>query len=104
MDVGREAQLSSGRREPSRVRHRGETAHMARKGTDRTALFVFLGLGAVVAAGLGVWILGDLSRAEKEAKAAAGDVPTLPNGRLQFVISNSTEGVWLALDEVRRTG
>jgi hypothetical protein len=77
---------------------------MAKKGANRTALFVFLGLGAVAAAGLGVWILGDVTRAEKEAKVAASDLPTLPNGRLQFVISNSTEGVWLALDEVRRAG
>jgi len=77
---------------------------MARKAANRTALFVFLGLGAVAAAGLGVWILGDVTRAEKEAKVAASDLPTLPNGRLQFVISNSTEGVWLALDEVRRAG
>jgi len=77
---------------------------MAKTSPSRNALFVFLGLGAVVAAGLGVWILGDVGRAKNEAEAAASDLPTLPNGRLQFVISNSTEGVWLALDEVRRTG
>lgn len=77
---------------------------MARKGSNRTVLFVFLGLGAFVATGLGVWILGDLSRARKDAEAAASDLPTLPNGRLQFVISTSTDATWLALDEVRRAG
>lgn len=78
---------------------------MARKrGGAPTALFVFLGLGAAVAVGLGAWIMADVSRAEKEARAAAADPPILPNGRLQFVASNSNEATWLALDDVRRTG
>lgn len=104
MDAVVEAPLPSAPRERSRVRNRGEIAHMARKAANRTGLFVFLGLGAVAAAGLGVWIVGDLARAKTEAAAAARDLPTLPNGRLQFVTSNSTEATWLALDEVRRAG
>lgn len=73
-------------------------------GANRTVLYVFLGLGAVVAAGLAFWILSDVNRAETEAKAAASDPPTLPNGRLQFITSNSTEATYLSLDGLQRTG
>jgi tetratricopeptide (TPR) repeat protein len=71
-------------------------------GANRTTLFVFLGLGAAVAAGLALWIAGDVGRAGKEAEAAAKDVPVLPAGPLQFVMSNSNEATYLALDTVRR--
>lgn len=79
---------------------------MARRkaGANRTVLLVFLALGALAAAGLGAWVLADVSRARQEAAAAAKDLPTLPNGRLQFITSTSTEGVWLSLDDVRRAG
>jgi hypothetical protein len=75
---------------------------MARKGPNRTALFVFLGLGAAAAAGLGFWMFSDVSRAEKEEAAATANPPTLPTGPLQFVMSNSTDATYVALDTVKR--
>ena len=77
---------------------------MSRKkgGTKRTAPFVFVGLGAAVAAALALWITGDVNRASREAEAAARNVPILPAGPLQFVMSNSNEATYLALDSVRR--
>ena len=75
---------------------------MAKKDANRTALFVFLGLGAVAAAGVGFWMFSDVSRAEQEKAAAAANPPTLPTGPLQFVMSNSTDATYLALDTVKR--
>jgi tetratricopeptide (TPR) repeat protein len=76
-----------------------------RKGkANRAPLIVFLGLGGAAAAGIGLWLWSDVTRAEKEAEAAARDVPVLPDGRLQFLTSNSEAGSYLALETVRREG
>lgn len=85
--------------------NRGEIGMAGRKaGANRTVVFVFLGLAIAAAAGIGVWIVGDVNRAETEAEAAANDPPTLPDGRLQFIASNSTEATYLALDGLQRAG
>lgn len=75
---------------------------MARK-TPNTVLFVFLGLCALVAGGVGFWLLSDVSRAKQEAAEAAANPPTLPAGPLQFVMSNSTDVTYVALDTVKRS-
>ena len=43
---------------------------MAKK-TSNTVLFGFLGLAAVVAAGVGAWMFADVSKAKKAATEAA---------------------------------
>ncbi len=74
-----------------------------RKGkANRAPLFVFLGLGGAASVGIGLWFWSDMNRAQQEAEAAARDVPVLPDGRLQFLTSNSEAGTYLALDTVRR--
>lgn len=75
---------------------------MARK-TPNTVLFVFLGLCALVAGGVGFWLLSDVSRAKQEAAEAAANPPTLPAGPLQFAMSNSTDVTYVALDTVKRS-
>jgi hypothetical protein len=75
---------------------------MARKKGPNTGLIVFAGLGAVVLGGVGAWMFSDVSRAKKEAAEAAANPPTLPAGPLQFVMANSTEATYVALDTVKR--
>lgn len=75
---------------------------MAKRGSGRTGLFIFLGLVAVAAVGGGLWLAGDVDRAKTEAAAAAKIVPTLPAGRLQLLQSGMVESRFLALDETRK--
>ena len=75
---------------------------MARK-TPNAVLFVFLGLSVLVVGGVGFWLLSDVSRAKQEAAEAAANPPTLPAGPLQFVMSNSTDVTYVALDTVKRS-
>lgn len=77
----------------------------ARKGkANRAQLIVALGIGGAAAAGIGLWLWSDVNRAAQEAEAAAKDVPVLPDGRLQWLTTNSEAGTYLALDTVRREG
>lgn len=74
---------------------------MAKTGPN-VGLFIFLGLGVVVLGGVGLWMFNDVERARKEAAEAAANPPSLPGGRLQLVMSNSTEATYLALDTVKK--
>lgn len=76
---------------------------MARKRTNRTGLFVFLGVAAAALAGGGVWMANDQARAAREARSAAQDVPALPTGRLQVVAAGVAEARLLDLDSVGRS-
>lgn len=75
---------------------------MAKKKGPNVGLFIFLGLGVVVLGGVAFWMLSDVSRAKQEAAEAAANPPTLPGGKLQFLVSNSTDASYLALDTVKK--
>lgn len=74
------------------------------KRTANTGLFVFLGLAAVAAAGVGGWMAMDASRAKKaEAEAeATAHPPVLPAGPLQLLTEDSTAATYLAQASVAR--
>lgn len=76
---------------------------MARRGANRTGLYVFLAVAALAAVGGGLWLAGEQARARREAQAAARDVPVLPAGQLQVVGSSTSETRLVALDGLRRS-
>jgi hypothetical protein len=77
---------------------------LARKKPNRAPLFAFLGVSALVLAGLGWWITGDVTRQAAEDKAAAAIVPKLPAGRMRVVHTSATEVGYLAIDELKPLG
>jgi hypothetical protein len=75
---------------------------LAKRKPNRAPLIAaFLALSALVLAGLGWWITGDVARQRAEDKAAAAIVPVLPVGRMRVVHTSATEVRYLAIDELK---
>lgn len=67
-----------------------------------TGLFVFLGLTALAAAGTGLWMVTDMSRAKSAQAEAAAHPPQLPAGPLQLLKEDSTAATYLARSSISR--
>lgn len=74
---------------------------IARRRSGQAQLVIFAVAAALALAAGGWFIAGDALKADRDAKAAAADPPTLPDGRFKLVSSGMTEARYLALDTLK---